>query len=356
MAINVPTGAGNVTSAGSQSALSLTLNKPANVADGDLLVYVGTYRNTGGTVTGPSGWVQAKADNAVNGTTAVLYKTVPSAAAETASTYAFSSSSTGRAVGTLFRVTGVNLSSPLDVTTGSGSVNTGVTSTVIPAITAAANSLVLAVAEFNTTAATTPVATPPAAMTTIFSDFSGTDASVARTGLFVAAKTVNTAGDTGAQTVSYAPNASNSFGFLLSFTPAVQLQTVVPASDITTAGFAITGAASAFAALDELVSDDSDYVTSPSNPTNAVLEVKLATLAAPADNNNHKIHVRARSQNASTASMTVALVQGTTIIASFTQALTATFTTYEFALTAGQAAAITDRTDLRVRVTQTAAP
>lgn len=120
---------------------TLTLAKPANVSDGDLLVAF-LHNQTAG-----SAWALLTGWTAVATSTAraagVYFKAVPSAAAETATSYPFTTTAIGRTVGVLFRVTGASLTTPLDVVGAetSGSAN----NLTLPTITAA-NSRPLALA------------------------------------------------------------------------------------------------------------------------------------------------------------------------------------------------------------------
>jgi len=130
-------------------------------------------------------------------------------------------------------------------------------------------------------------------------------------------------------------------------------QTLAPSADITTTGWATTGAASPFAALDEATASDTDYV-SVSNPSGSVLEVKFAAATDPASNTGHQVRYRLRATGTS-HSVRVSLMQGGTERAFWTHTnLTADFQTITQTLTAAQADSITDYGDLRLRVTATA--
>lgn len=98
------------------------------------------------------------------------------------------------------------------------------------------------------------------------------------------------------------------------------------------------------------VSDGSatTYAESPDNPSGAAM-----TFAAKdylADSGDITIQFKADGTQAG-RSITVELLQGTTVVATTTKTLTTTATAYTYSLTSGENAAVTDRTNLSVRVT-----
>lgn len=101
--------------------------------------------------------------------------------------------------------------------------------------------------------------------------------------------------------------------------------------------------------LDETSPDDADWVTSSGDPVRDAFEVHLAPLAWPADG-PHQLSVRLRKSGPGAVPVYVYLLQGPLIIAVRTLAPPAGFATEVVELTAGERAAITDYTDLRVRV------
>ncbi|MBN9521932.1 hypothetical protein J0H58_26020 [bacterium] len=101
--------------------------------------------------------------------------------------------------------------------------------------------------------------------------------------------------------------------------------------------------------LDEREPDDADRVTSSSDPVGDAFEVQLAPLAWPLDD-THRLSVRLRKDGPGAVSVYVYLLQGPVIIASRVASPGADFATETVVLTPGERAAITDYTDLRVRV------
>lgn len=133
-------------------------------------------------------------------------------------------------------------------------------------------------------------------------------------------------------------------------------QLVYPASDVTTTGWTVTGAATFFGALNETSSSDSEFVTSPATPSASVLEVGLGAATNPGVTTGHVLDYRIRTSGAASSTVVAALYQGTTLIASETRTgVPAGFTTFTFNIPAASIAAITNYAALRFRVTATAA-
>lgn len=207
-------GAGNVTSAGNASGTTLVLAKPANVADGYLMVAVTFFRNTGAASTPPAGW-SAGGSDLTNGTTEVWYKYVSSAAAETATSYTWTTvNGSARNCGFIFLVTGA-LSSPQDVA-GVGSVSP----TAGSITTNFGNELLLCVASANSTT-TTPTNIIPATGMTEIAEASCATATVAST-VEVAAESLTAAGATGTRVVTYSAAPGSQRTFLVSIKSAGQ--------------------------------------------------------------------------------------------------------------------------------------
>jgi hypothetical protein len=115
--------AGSLTAFGAASGTSLTLNKPSGLQVGDVLVVAiraqGTIAaSTEFTKPATGGWVRATPMNlASDRAEGIYYKPIADAAALTAegsiSNYAFSGWTSGRAVGVIFILRGVDLTSPI---------------------------------------------------------------------------------------------------------------------------------------------------------------------------------------------------------------------------------------------------
>ncbi len=128
-----------------------------------------------------------------------------------------------------------------------------------------------------------------------------------------------------------------------------------PDSDVTTGAWVpIGGPATLFDTMNEVVASDTDFAESDSNPTFELMEVGLSNLDDPALSTGHVLRYRYQKDSAAGAQidLVVDLVQGTTVIATFTHLdIQPGFITQAQALTAPQADAITDYTDLRIRFT-----
>jgi hypothetical protein len=126
-------------------------------------------------------------------------------------------------------------------------------------------------------------------------------------------------------------------------------QVLRPSSDISVNGWTSTGA-NLWSVIDEDNPSDADYISSPANPAGEVAEVKLSSGIDPVSSTGHVVRYRVAATGQD-AAITVALYCGATPIASWAQTLTADAggTNYQQTLSSGQADAITDYTDLRLR-------
>jgi hypothetical protein len=141
-------------------------------------------------------------------------------------------------------------------------------------------------------------------------------------------------------------------------TVTVSDQSAGPSTDITTTGWTATGGTGTLAsAIDEFPADDADLITSPGNPSSSVAECKFPSFTDPSFSTGHRLDYRVRVRNAGSYTVVVGVYQGTTLIAStsHTSGLTSSFQDFTLTLSGAEADAITDYTDLRVRVTATAA-
>lgn len=107
--------------------------------------------------------------------------------------------------------------------------------------------------------------------------------------------------------------------------------------------------------IDEASASDTDYIRSVLDPSADVHEVGLETLTDPASSSDHIVRYRARKQAAGDPiDLTVSLMQGATQIAAWTEtALATSWSTVTRTLTGGEADAITDYADLRLRFSAT---
>lgn len=133
-------------------------------------------------------------------------------------------------------------------------------------------------------------------------------------------------------------------------------QTTRPSADVTTSGWTNTGGSgSAFSTLNETTPSDTEFVSSPNNPTSSVLEVKVADFVIPTTKTGWTVDYRIKATSATSSTVVVGFYQGATLIATETRSsVPSTFTTYTMVLTSTQAANVTDGTDCRIRWTATA--
>jgi len=134
-----------------------------------------------------------------------------------------------------------------------------------------------------------------------------------------------------------------------------------PSADVTTGGWtpytSVPG--TLYVHIDEIVRNDADYIYSPLSPNGAnLVEVLLSTVTDPQSDQDHWVRYSYQKNSAvgQVIDLTFALLQGTTVIASWTHLdIPATWQQQNQLLTPAQAAAITDYSDLRIRVTPASA-
>jgi hypothetical protein len=237
------TGAGNVTIGSTSLSSTVTCNKPSNTADGDLLVAAPFGHKGAGTwSTVPAGWNALSPLENASGTMEVFAKPIPSAAAETATSYSWvNSAGSDRGLVMIFRVTGADLAAPLDV---AGTwITSGATSIVTPGITPNyANSLLLGFWQASNAGATASVITAPTGMTEV-GNVSVTP--TASSYLEVSQAALGAAGvATGNKAPAVSPSAVGSCGILLAISgPAVLSGALSGSSSLT--GALSVGAAQA---------------------------------------------------------------------------------------------------------------
>lgn len=134
-------------------------------------------------------------------------------------------------------------------------------------------------------------------------------------------------------------------------------QTAAPASDVTDGSWTDqAGGTSLFAAIDEAVASDADYIKSSDITAGQsdACEIALGAVTDPISGTGHVVRYRYRSQGATSINLVVTLLQGATTITSWTHtAVSSTYATAEQTLTDGQANSITDYSDLRLRFNAT---
>ena len=98
--------------------------------------------------------------------------------------------------------------------------------------------------------------------------------------------------------------------------------------------------------VDETAASDADYIYTT---TASVCKLRLGPVKPPAVGATQTIRVRLPDGFVPNGTLTTSLYQGAaTLVATRTEAAPSANTTYEYALTAGEAATITDYDDLRL--------
>lgn len=133
------------------------------------------------------------------------------------------------------------------------------------------------------------------------------------------------------------------------------VQTSRPSSDIDSVWTCSSGAAR-WSLIDEAVVDDTDFIRS-SYSTNHSQTVAIQSLTDPIVHSGHILHVRARLDRSPPTGvhagrLVIYIMQGATQICSSTNTFpdTSTWQNLTYTLAVGEAGAITDYTDLRIKV------
>lgn len=243
MAATGLTGTGNVATVTAGSANSAVLPKPANTADGDYLCAFVYFRNSGGTITTPGAeWVLLGTVNTTDETFAAYVKKIPSAAAESATTYTFSTSAgSSRMIGHIFRIIGADQTT-FQNAAGAQAAHTGTSSLVFPAVTTTGpNKTIFAFGIANNTTTGSPSSfSPPGGMTTVVQGSADNGTSATAT-TWVGQEVVAATGSTGTRTATLSPSAGNTGGLLIAVNGTNSPPTVAPiATQTKTAGSTAT--------------------------------------------------------------------------------------------------------------------
>ena len=123
-----------------------------------------------------------------------------------------------------------------------------------------------------------------------------------------------------------------------------------PTSDIATNSWTASTGGSLYPMLDETSVDHADFIRSPDNPTTQQFEVKLSSLTDPGISTGHEISIGLEARFFDT-NFDFDLVQGTTVLDSWTEAVAAADGTVirTRSFSGAVADSITDYSDLRVR-------
>lgn len=206
------TGDSTTATAASGTGSALTIAKPANVAVGDLLV--GTfYSQFAGTVTTPpSGWTLAHALTTFrDGGVYWLAVTDATVLAGLPSTWSATMSGSGRLCWEIHRVTGANLTTPIDVV-GTDVQNANATTVLTSVSPANPGGLLEAIAWWNNSSTTQSNYAPDAAMTDGEQVKSPTTGNTS--GIDIAYQQLSSAGATGTRSFVTTPTGASNGGFM----------------------------------------------------------------------------------------------------------------------------------------------
>jgi hypothetical protein len=264
-------GTGNSTTFSAASGTAATINKPANLADGDWLIWV-AYSQSGGVTTTPSGWTQLFAIPTRTG--AVYAKFIPTASAEVATSYSITFPGTGRMCMDMFLYRGGPTSGVLDVS-GAFTTQAGTSPMTIASITTtAAADILFEFAYYNDSTTTQSVFTQDAAMTMGEQVSSPTTGNTS--GILIAWQTLGAAGATGTRTFSTSPTGASNSGVLFALKAG--------ASPVA-ANLALTGTVTATATVNHTADTTlalSSTATADSTRTNSgTVDSTLALTLAP---------------------------------------------------------------------------
>lgn len=327
------------------SITSRSISVPAGVADGDLIL-IGVTKGGGASACSMSGLAVTNAVEQLQSGQAVDVWYKENALATDAGTTITVTSSAAR-VGIIVAVyRGLATSGALDA---SGySLNASGTSVNAPSVTASATDVRIDFGFGSTNTANVTYIVPGGATsraTVSDAGSAGAQSAVLADNL----TTINSGAASGANV--YTTSASGiGTGITLLLKAKVASTTVYPTSQVSNAGSWVNvGGATSYGVLAD--GSDSTYIETPSSPAGASIALGLDNLAS----GQVTVTARARYSSGSSGSVTVKLMQGATVIATWTQALTSTMAAYSFTTTAPQTAAITDFSALRVAIEGTAA-
>jgi hypothetical protein len=331
-----------IASTDAATATSVNPAKPTGLADGDVLVAVSNV-DANETITAPGDWTACFAQEQTGTQTVrAWYRAVPTASSEPA-TYAFGGTGSVARRTTIVCYSGVDNTTPMDVTPLA--TNNTTASVVIHAATITTATDGAVVVWGGAVDSSTFTVTKPTAVT-------NRDQAAALYRLTVGDLAMPTAGATGDQDGSVSTARAN-VGMLIALRPFVAPsgQTALPDGDVATGNWTTdTGATATFAAIDESTASDADYDQSDLNPvTTDTFRVSLADVSDPAVSTGHVVKYRYGKDVAGGDRMdlVVRLMQGGTQIVAWTHTdVPAGFTTASQTLSGTEADSITDYTNL----------
>lgn len=220
-------GTGDSTSASAASGTSVAVAKPANVAVGDLLVGNFYSQFSGAAPTGLSAWTLISAHAFRSGGVYYIAVTDSTVLAGLAASWTPVFAGGGRMAHTIFRVTGADLTAPIDAF--SAGIQTATNPLVLNAVTAVNSAaLLIAVPFWNNSSTTISVFTPPAGMTDgqqVASPATGNTS-----GTEIAYEQLSASGTTGTRSFTMTPAGASNGGYMFTIKPAAGVAASAPFS------------------------------------------------------------------------------------------------------------------------------
>jgi hypothetical protein len=275
-----------IASTDAATATSVNPAKPTGLADGDVLVAVSNV-DANETITAPGDWTACFAQEQTGTQTVrAWYRVVPTASAEP-STYAFGGPGSVARRTTILCYSGVDNTTPMDVTPLA--TNNTTASVVIHAVTITTVTDNAVVVWGGCVDSSTFTVTVPAAITQ-------RDQAVALYRMSVGDLTKTPAGATGDQDGSVSTARAN-VGMLIALRPYVAPtgQTAHPTSDSSLGSWTdqAGGTTNLFAVIDEAVADDADYLQSGTIAGSGdEVKVRLGALTDPSSSTGHVVRYR----------------------------------------------------------------
>jgi hypothetical protein len=332
----------------------LVITIPATVQAGDLLVIAAGLNNGGNPALNwgtPAGWVKRDDRSVGSNLYAALYVRTATSG-DAGATVTLVSATTGKSCAVIAAYSGADQSAPIDAVQGL-SETTSTAAHATPTVSTTVDQDVIVIAGVQTDTATQSWSTA-----TGYTKRQDSVDNTNTTGHVVATlqdKGPVTVGTYGGESLTSAVAGPKAATWTLAISPQQTTQTARPVSDVTVTnavGVPTPGAGSGVYAT--LAANDDAHYAELSNT--GVVNVSFASLLDPLSGSGHTISYRAwYAGGATSGSQTVEVLQGTTVIASWTDTLTSTPAPFSHTLTSGQANAITDYSALRARITMTVA-
>jgi hypothetical protein len=329
---------------------SITLTIPSGVQSGDCLLLFGGL-NDGGVASvdwaTPAGWTRLDSRQVGSNFFGAAYVKVATSG-DAGATVTLSTSSAAKSSAILVAYSGTDPVSPVNGSAAaSESVSTA--SHTVPTLATTVTNCQLVIACFQSDSSTESWSTASGFTKRVdVIDNANLGGHIVGTVQDEAAAAVGT---WGGDTLTAAAASAKAAMWTIALAPTSSTQVARPTSDVasaSTVGVPTPGAGSGIYA-DLAANDDSHYAEISDA---GYIEVAFAALVDPASSTGHTIRYRAEyAGGAASGTLDVAVKQGATTIASWTDTLTSAFQALSHTLTGTQADAITDYSQLRVRFT-----